>query len=213
MTRVVFEEKATLLLQWNYTSKYKIFYKNWLGKRVTAWRSRWRSRQTARLLRPSDHSQSAAATPRCCQHFLRRRRGRGQEIPPRRQIIKLVLVSRQREPAQRRQQTHLSLPYRQTANKRRKQGIFRDSKTLLHVFVLLSDLLHRNSIQFLCVSLDEDEEEKSLPPPVDTRIITFCVWGQHIPKLILLLKPADSLHVLCCVFRRQHSRVKNRTSS
>lgn len=43
MTQVVFEEKATLLLQWNYTSKYKIFYKNWLGKRVTAWRSRWRS--------------------------------------------------------------------------------------------------------------------------------------------------------------------------
>lgn len=121
-------------------------------------------------------------------------------------------MSHQREPAQRCQQTHLSLPYRQAAKKRREQGIFRDSKISVHVFVLLIDLLHMNSIQFLCVSLDKDEEEKSLPPPVDTRIITFCVWGQHIPKLILLLKPADSLHVLCCVFRRQHSRVKNRTS-
>lgn len=90
------------------------------------------------------------------------------------------------------------------ANKHREQGIFRDSKFLVHVLVLLIDLLHMNSIQFLCVSPDEDEEEKSLPPPVDTRIITFCVWGQHIPKLILLLKPADSLHVLCCVFRRQN---------
>lgn len=169
-------------------------------------------RLTARLLQPSDHSR-AATTPLCCQQFLQRRRGRGQEIPPRRQIIKLPLVSHQREPAQRRQQTHLSSPYRQAAKKHREQGIFRDSKISVHVFVLLIDLLHMNSIQFLCVSLDKDEEEKSLPPPVDTRIITFCVWGQHIPKLILLLKPADSLHVLCCVFRRQHSRVKNRTSS
>lgn len=99
------------------------------------------------------------------------------------------------------------------ANKRREQGIFRDSIILVHVIVLLIDLLHINSILFLCVSLNEDEEKKSLPPPADTRIITFCVWGQHIPKLILLLKPADSLHVVCCVFRRQHSPVKNRKAA
>lgn len=63
MTEVVFvsqlhEEKATLLLHiqqhdvlnrartdvgWNYSSKYKIFYKNWLEKQVNAWRNRWRS--------------------------------------------------------------------------------------------------------------------------------------------------------------------------